>query len=112
VLDDGRAWTKFQRICEAQGGMRTPPYSRYRKETTADCEGTLMEIDNRSIARLAKLAGAPLDKAAGIELHVRLGDRIVRGMPLFTLHAEAPGELDYALSYADANIDIFRIAAP
>jgi thymidine phosphorylase len=24
VLEDGRAWNKFQRICEAQGGMRVP----------------------------------------------------------------------------------------
>ena len=25
ALDSGRAWSKFQRICEAQGGMRVPP---------------------------------------------------------------------------------------
>ena len=109
VLDDGRAWTKFQRICEAQGGMRIPPYSRHRKDLIADSDGQLAQIDNRRIARLAKLAGAPLDKAAGVELHVRQGDRITRGMPLCTLHADAPGELAYALNYADANADIFRI---
>ena len=112
VLDDGRAWAKFQRICEAQGGMRVPPDSRYRRDLTANSEGILAEIDNRRIARLAKLAGAPQDKAAGIELHVRLGDRIVPGMPLCTVHAEAPGELAYALNYAGANSDIFRIAEP
>jgi thymidine phosphorylase len=112
ALDDGRAWNKFQHICEAQGGMRIPPSAQYRKEIIADREGALMEIDNRRIARLAKLAGAPSDKAAGIVLHVRLGDQITRGMPLCTLHAEAQGELDYALSYSEANSDIFRIAAP
>jgi thymidine phosphorylase len=69
-------------------------------------------IDNRRIARLAKLAGAPEDKAAGIDLHVRLGDSIARGTPLLTLHAEAEGELTYALNYADANADIIRIAEP
>lgn len=110
VLDDGRAWAKFQRICEAQGGMRIPSTSGYRQEIVADCEGSLTEIDNRRIGRLAKLAGAPMDKAAGVELHVRLGDRIARGMPLCTLHAETRGELDYALTYAQANPDIFHIA--
>ena len=69
-------------------------------------------IDNRRIARLAKLAGAPEDKAAGIDLHVRLGDSVTRGAPLFTLHSEAEGELAYALNYADANADVIRIAEP
>lgn len=112
VLEDGRAWAKFQRICEAQGGMREPPTSRHRKEWLADREGILLEIDNRRIARLAKLAGAPSDQAAGVDLHVRLGDRIARGMPLCTLHADAPGELAYALNFAEANQDMFRIAQP
>ena len=109
ALDDGRAWAKFQRICEAQGGMREPPFSRHRKELLADREGIVSTLDNRRLSRLAKLAGAPMDKEAGIELHVRLGDKVSRGMPLCTLHAESPGELAYALNYADANPDIFRI---
>jgi thymidine phosphorylase len=110
ALDDGRAWAKFQRICEAQGGMRTPTTSKYRKLVTAISAGVVSDIDNRRIARLAKLAGAPQDKAAGIELHARLGDTVAQGARLFTLHAEAEGELAYALNYADANADIVRIA--
>lgn len=110
ALEDGRAWSKFQQICEAQGGMRTPPTSKFRKTLAADSEGTVEAIDNRRIARLAKLAGAPEDKAAGIDLHVRLGDSVARGTPLLTLHAEAEGELAYALNYADTNADIIRIA--
>jgi len=111
ALDDGRAWTKFQRICEAQGGMRTPPVSSHRKIIAATRDGAVLSIDNRRIARLAKLAGAPQAKAAGIALHVRLGDMVSAGTPLCTLHAEAAGELAYALSYADANADIFGIGA-
>ena len=111
VLDDGRAWSKFQRICEAQGGMRTPPKARHRKILTAPADGVLSAIDNRRIARLAKLAGAPEDKAAGVELHVRLGNPVTRGMPLCTVHAESSGELSYALNYAEANPDIFQFAA-
>jgi thymidine phosphorylase len=109
VLDDGRAWAKFQHICEAQGGMRVPPQSHHRKSLIAAKDGVLSAIDNRRLARLAKLAGAPQDKAAGVEMHVRLGDRLERNMPLCTVHAEAPGELAYALNYADANPSIFEL---
>ncbi len=109
VIDDGRAWAKFQRICEAQGGMRELPVSRHRRPIGAARSGRLERIDNRKISRLAKLAGAPEAKCAGIEMQVRLGDIVVAGEPLCTVHAEAPGELAYALSYASANPDIFHI---
>ena len=69
VLDDGRAWSKFQRICEAQGGMRVPPTAGQQQPLLAERAGRVHAIDNRRIARLAKLAGAPDDKAAGVDLH-------------------------------------------
>ena len=109
VLNDGRAWRKFQRICEAQGGMRKPPVSSHKQSLRASASGRLTEIDNRKIARLAKLAGAPDDKAAGVELLTRVGQEIAAGQELCIVHAETPGELDYALEYAAAHDDIFRI---
>ncbi len=112
ALDDGRAWDKFQRICEAQGGMRTPPVAEFRQPLLADRQAILAGIDNRKLAKLAKLAGAPGAKAAGLELHVRLGAKVEKGQPLCTLHAEAPGELAYALGYASANSDIFTLQDP
>jgi thymidine phosphorylase len=112
VLDDGRAWAKFQRICEAQGGMRQPPLSRHRKPLLAERPGQIGAIDNRKLAKLAKLAGAPEAKAAGIELHVRLGDKVSAGDPLCTVHAEARGELGYALDYVAANPNIISIGEP
>ena len=110
ALDDGHAWSKFQRICEAQGGIRTPPVSRQRQPILAEWPGRVDAIDNRRIARLAKLAGAPDDKAAGVDLHVSVGDLVAVGQPLCTVHADAPGELAYALDYAAANRDLFAIS--
>jgi thymidine phosphorylase len=107
ALEDGRAWRKFQRICEAQGGMREPPRARLAREWRAARSGVITRIDNRKLARLAKLAGAPDAKAAGLELHARLGVRVSAGAPLLTIHADAEGELDYALEYAAANVDMF-----
>jgi thymidine phosphorylase len=109
TIEDGRAWAKFQRICEAQGGMRSPPMAPQRHPLLALTAGTVGSIDNRKIARLAKLAGAPEAKAAGVSLHVRLGTRVAAGEPVCTVHAETPGELNYALDYAAANPDIVRI---
>jgi len=112
ALDDGRAWRKFVAICEAQGGMREPPTAGHRREVAAPRTGAVSAIDNRRLARVAKLAGAPLDKAAGVELHVRCGDRIATGQPLYTIHAESPGELDYAFAYAVSQPDIVALAVP
>lgn len=109
AIEDGRAWRKFQQICEAQGGMRTPPSSAHQHVMLAPRPGRIDEIDNRRLARVAKLAGAPDAKTAGLELHVRLGDLVERTQPLYTVHAEAPGELAYALSYAAANPNIYRL---
>ena len=111
TVADGRAWAKFQRICEAQGGMRTPPVAVQHHPLTAATAGTIVSIDNRKIARLAKLAGAPEAKAAGVDLHVQLGDRVVAGQPICVVHADTPGELNYALDYATANPDIIGISA-
>ena len=112
ALDDGRAWTKFQRICEAQGGMRVPPMSRQQRPMLAERSGRVQRIDNRRIARLAKLAGAPDDKAAGVDLHVRGRRHRRRRQPLCTVHADSPGELAYAFDYAAAKPDIIRIDEP
>ncbi|MDX8450689.1 thymidine phosphorylase family protein [Mesorhizobium captivum] len=109
TLDDDRAWAKFQRICEAQGGMRVPPTAMQRLPILAPSAGVVRSIDNRRIAKLAKLAGAPDAKAAGVELHVRLGDPVAVGEPLCTVHAQTPGELRYAMDYASAGAAIFEI---
>ena len=108
-LDDGLAWAKFQRICEAQGGMRAPPISKHRHPLVSQRSGKIVTIDNRRIAKLAKLAGAPEAKAAGLQLHAKVGDGVVVGEPLCTVHAEAPGELAYALDYAAKNQNIFEV---
>jgi thymidine phosphorylase len=112
VLDSGRALRKFQGICEAQGGMRKPPVAVHRHPITAHNAGRAVAVDNRKLARVAKLAGAPDAKVAGVEIHVSLGDDIDRGQPLYTIHAETPGELAYALAYASATNDIYKVTAP
>jgi thymidine phosphorylase len=111
VLKDGRAWQKFQAICNAQGGLRAPPVAEHRHVVVADQAGRVSTIDNRRLAKVAKLAGAPTAPAAGVELHVHLDDRVEAGSPVMTVHAEAPGELVYALNYLNHHTDLMRISA-
>jgi thymidine phosphorylase len=109
ILQDGRAWTKFQAICRAQGGMRQLPVAPFTRPFNASRTGRVVRIDNRRLARVAKLAGAPRDSSAGLVLHARVGNRVERGEPLFTLHAETKGELEYALAYATGGGEIIAL---
>jgi thymidine phosphorylase len=110
MVGDGQIWKKFQRICETQGGMRVPSVATQQHPLTAATPGTIISIDNRRIARLAKLAGASEAKAAGVELHFQLGDRIEAGQSICVVHADTSGELHYALDHAAANPDIVGIS--
>ena len=65
--------------------------------------GVITRLDNRRLAQVAKLAGAPGAPAAGVYMHVRLGDRVEAGQPLYTIHAETRGELNYAREFAETN---------
>jgi thymidine phosphorylase len=109
LLDGGQALRKFEAICLAQGGFHAPPRAAYTQPVTALRGGRIGSIDNRRLARVAKLAGAPTASAAGVELHTPLGTSVEAGEPLFTLHADAPGELSYALDYVEAQPSIVEV---
>ena len=109
VLESGQAWIKFQQICEAQGGMRTPPNAPHTKPIFSNIPGYLETINNRVLARIAKLAGAPAAPAAGVVIHKRLGDRVEVDEPLYTVHAETPGELDYAFEFLQDHPNVMQV---
>ncbi|MCO3020375.1 thymidine phosphorylase family protein [Pseudomonas aeruginosa] len=109
TLADGRAWAKFQRICQAQGGMREPPRAPQMQPLLAPRAGRVVLINNRKLAQLAKLVGAPEAKVAGVYMDVMLGADVLNGQPLLHLHAETAGELAYAMAYASRNPDIIEI---
>jgi len=69
----------------------------------------VIDVDNRRLAKVAKLAGAPASASAGIDFRLRLGDAVRSGGPLFLIHAQTEGELHYALDYASAHPDILTI---
>ena len=72
----------------------------------------LAGIDNRKLARLAKLAGAPDVKQAGVLMKARLGEDVDRGQPLMEVHTASAAELAYALDYASGAGDIVLVEDP
>lgn len=109
LLDSGAALRKFMAICQAQGGFTEPGVAPHISPVLAIRNGQIRAVDNRRLARIAKLAGAPGSPLAGTDSRVRIGDSVEAGEPLFHVHARSPGELEYALEYASAHPEIFEI---
>lgn len=103
ILNSGKAFRKFQAICEAQGGFREPGKAQFQYPVKAQNAGTVTGIDNRKLAKIAKLAGAPEDKTAGVDFFTPVGTAVQAGQTLYEIHAESQGELDYALEYYQQN---------
>ena len=109
ILTSGKAYEKFLAICKAQGRFTQPVLAPYKTEIRAETSGILKRIDNRKIAKLAKLSGAPQSKSAGILLNVHLNDKVEKDGLIYTLFAESQGELNYALEYKNRHNDIITI---
>jgi len=109
LLESGIALKKFLAICKAQGGFKEPSTASRTQDIIATHSGLVVEIDNRNLAKVAKLAGAPHDAAAGIELLAPLDTHVEKGQVLYRIHAESKGALDYSSTYALSLPDIIKI---
>lgn len=74
--------------------------------------GTVLAVDNRRLAQVAKCAGAPSAPTAGIELHARRGGHADTDQPPLTIHAESAGELAYAPDFAHRFNGLFALGDP
>lgn len=105
ALESGKAEKKLREIIEEQGGRRNIMPSDIKigdktVEITSKKRGIVMWIKNNELAELAKIAGTPKDKGAGIKLHVKIGDRVKENDKLFTIYAEKSTKLQEAEKFA------------
>jgi thymidine phosphorylase len=102
ILDSGRALRRMEQIIDAQGRCESSaePGSLIR-EVLAPESGTVISIDNYQMARIARLAGAPLDKGAGVDLLRKLGDPVEAGEPLYRVHACFAADFGFANALID-----------
>ena len=99
LLDSGIAYQKFFEIVKAQGGKEISenqiPCAINYKEITANKSGKITHINNKIINKLARLAGAPQDKGAGIYLYVHKGYTVKKGDKLFRIYSDNKERLEY-----------------
>lgn len=97
ILDSGRALTKMNAIIKAQGEQQTHYQpGKLTHDVLAPQAGVVTAIDNLHMARIARFAGAPMDKGAGVDLCKKLGDAVAKGEPLYRIHAEFPADFKFA----------------
>ena len=101
LLDSGAAMRRMQKIIDAQGpsGIRAE-LGNLTFDVMAASDGTVAAINCLQLNRLARTAGAPLDKGAGIRLFKKIGDRVERGEPLYRIYAFDPSAHDLAAAGA------------
>jgi len=103
ILDSGRAMAKMNAIIDAQGRKENASFTpgEITFDVTAKDDGFITSIDNYQISRIASMAGAPIDKRAGIELFKKLGEPVNSGEVLFRVHAEFSANYGFAKTLCD-----------
>lgn len=100
ILDSGRALRKMNDIIEAQGSRHFdhnhPQLGGLTFEVHARGTGVVSGIDNHHLARIARFAGAPKIREAGVDLLCKLGDAVKDGDVLYRVHASYPADLEFA----------------
>jgi putative thymidine phosphorylase len=100
ILNSGKAYKTFIDMVRAQGGKDIDPESlkpaSLQHTYVAPKTGTVEVLDNVSISRIARMAGAPRDPDAGILLHTHCGDHIKKGEPIMTIYSRSKEKLSYA----------------
>ena len=105
LLRSGKAEKKLREIIEAQGGNPKIKAGEIevgdkKAEIAASRDGRVLWIDNRKIAQVAREAGAPREKGAGVTLNTKLGDNIKKDGVIFRIHAERNTKLEAAIELA------------
>ncbi len=104
ILDSGKAYQKMTDIIKVQGGKEIAAedikIGKYCSDVLSAKSGRIESIDNLFISRIARVAGAPHNKGAGIYLYKHVGSKVKKGEKLYTIYSESRNKLDYAKDIA------------
>ncbi len=103
LLSSGKALAKFREIVAAQGGNADIKSSDFEPGTfTYDLQslksGYVNSINNKHLVKIARAAGAPKDKGAGVYIHMKEGSKVDAGESLLTVYADNEAKLQEAIS--------------
>jgi len=100
ILDSGKAYKKFCEIVEAQGkniaDVDKIPLGKFNFVYSAPKSGQIAEINNKKINLIARFAGAPVEKGAGIYLYKHEHENVEKGEKIFKVYAESKRKLAIA----------------
>ncbi|MCL1905346.1 MAG: AMP phosphorylase, partial [Methanomassiliicoccaceae archaeon] len=105
ILASGQAFKKFREITEAQNGKKEITsedivIGKYVADVKAVRSGYVHSINNKDLVAIARAAGAPSDKGAGILLYRKKGQRAEKGEILFQIYADNQAKVDRAKDMA------------
>ena len=105
VLASGKALEKMHEIISAQGGdpairSSTIPIGECRSEILAPCDGYITRVSNAAVNQIARAAGAPLEKGAGIILYGKEGHKVSKGQKVMEILGERDSRVDQAYTLA------------
>jgi len=100
ILESGKAYEKMAEIIESQGEKIIDPakikIAKFSYDYKAKKTGTLSEINNRSICKIARVAGAPENPGSGIYLYKHVNSKVKKGEKIFTIYAHNKIKLGFA----------------
>jgi pyrimidine-nucleoside phosphorylase len=98
LLDDGSAFERYCRMVRAQGGDPDAALNVAKAtDLVADTDGVISAMDTEALGLVIislgggrRKMGDPIDHSVGLEILVRIGDRVSRGTPLVKIFSEQP----------------------
>ncbi|MDP2373667.1 thymidine phosphorylase family protein [Reyranella sp.] len=112
LLESGAAARKMRQLMKAQGPPpKTATLGSLRHDVVAPRDGVVEAVDCLRLARIARLAGAPIDKGAGVDFFKKIGDPVEKGEPLYRIHAAFEADFRFASKFASEG-DGVTIAGP
>lgn len=102
LLESGAALERMERIVDSQGRKETPiGPGTLSHEVLARRSGKVSAIDCYRVATIARQAGAPMDKGAGIDFIATVGGKAEIGKPLYRIHANIETDFRRAIETAE-----------
>lgn len=106
ILNSGRAFEKFQQIIKAQKGSLKRLNNikpKFSFNVISKRKMKIKHIDNKLINKLARLAGSPEDKAAGIYLYKKKGQIVKKKEALLTIYSTSDEKIKHAIEFFKDN---------
>jgi thymidine phosphorylase len=103
LLESGAASAAFEKITDAQGRHENPAMpGALVHEVRAKRSGKVEQIEGLLISGIARRAGAPMDKSAGVDLVINTGRDVRSGDVLFKVHGSIEVDFHAAVDLAES----------